>query len=201
MDVLRRVGFGRPGVAVLLTGGLLLAACRGEGAADAAGEARASAPATPEGARFTDSAGSLNALGELVLDAVLLSDTLGLERVRLTESEHNEQVWPEFPAARPEVNYPVDMAWENIDLRNRRDRGRLMRWFDGVEPETVTYRGVNCRGEVEPFETFRVHTDCYVLFERDDVLFEVQAFKDVLERGDGFKVFRYYDNQPERAAS
>jgi hypothetical protein len=146
---------------------------------------------------FPGSAVSLDRLGEDVLDALVLGDVSGLERFRLTESEHNDVVWPELPASAPEVNFPLDYAWANIENRNRRALGRIAGLLRG---EDLRFGRVECRGATESFETFEVLTDCWVVFERrgDREAYEMQIFKDVLVRGGGYKIFRYYDEQPRR---
>ena len=145
--------------------------------------------------RFGDSVDSLEELGLHVLDALTSGDRDALEDVRLTEYEHNEVVWPELPAAAPEVNYPVDYAWENIENRNRRGITRLLPFFGGGDH---ALQSVECRGERETFDTFHVDTDCWVVFSSNASLElrEVQLFRDVLVRGGGMKIFRYYDEEP-----
>ncbi|NNL31142.1 MAG: hypothetical protein HKO77_08975 [Gemmatimonadetes bacterium] len=136
-----------------------------------------------------------DALGEHVLTALSLQDTMALGIVRLTESEHNEIVWPELPASAPEVNFPVDYAWKNIQNRNARGVGRLLPF---LADRSVGFQRVECRGGVEAFETFAVQTDCFVVFTVDEgpQLWEAQLFKDLLVRGGGHKIFRYYDEEP-----
>lgn len=130
------------------------------------------------------------------MDAFVTRDTAGLLPLRLSEREHNEVVFPELPAGRPEVGYPVDLAWENIQLRNDRDILRQFRWFGDREVEHLS---TECTGETQSFESFVVHTECVVRFE-DSVEgeLEVVLFEDVLERDGGFKVFRFYDHAPQR---
>jgi len=190
---LRRAGFGRPGVAALFAAATL-AACADrahDGSAvadDPSGSSEAAVKA------FEGSVGSLNALGRIVLEGLTFADTLSLEAVRLTEYEHNEVVWPELPASAPEINHPVDLAWGNIDRRNLVGRSRLI---DAFRDRELEFRSAECRGETRAFDTFVVHTDCYVLFTEvggvEGRILQVQAFEDVLERGGGMKVFRYYD--------
>lgn len=145
--------------------------------------------------RFPGSARTLEKLGEQVLTALTRSDTLSLASFRLTENEHNEVVWPELPASDPEVNFPVDYAWSNIENRNRRGVARLVPIF---ADRTVGFQGTDCRGPIERFETFVVRTDCWVVFVTNDSpeRWEAQLFKDAVERGGGLKVFRYYDEEP-----
>lgn len=152
-----------------------------------------------EPAPFAGSAPSLEALSTLVLDALSHNDLAALEQVRLTEHEHNDIVWPELPAAAPEVNFPVDFAWSNIQLRNQ---SAVARNDELYEDKTLQLEGVECRGGTETFESFEVLTDCWVTFTADgsQTRYEAQIFKDVLVRGGGYKIFRYYDEPPRRVA-
>lgn len=146
---------------------------------------------------FQDSAPSMEALARDALQALAAADTALVNALRLTESEHNGSVWPELPASAPEIGFPVDLAWRNIQLRNTAALSRIGGWY---ESNRVRYHVTECRGETQAFATFRVHTDCWVLFltTRGELL-EAQLFKDVLERDGGFKIFRYYDELPRRA--
>jgi hypothetical protein len=144
---------------------------------------------------FPGSAASLDDLGRGVLEALAAGDSAALEDFRLSEAEHNDVVWPELPASAPEVSFPVDMAWLNIHMRNRSALVRISPFYEGRSP---TYGTTECRGDTERFETFDVLTDCWVLFEIDGDAgrLEAQLFKDVLVRGGGYKIFRYYDEAP-----
>lgn len=148
-------------------------------------------------ARFPGSADTVDEVGVLVLEALVAADTQALAAVRLGEHEHNRIVWPELPASRPEVNFPLDYAWANIEMRNASSLARILPLFEALRP---SFQRVECRGPTEEFRTFEVLTDCWVIFadaESGDIL-EMQIFKDVLMRGGGYKVFRYYDEQPRR---
>ena len=140
---------------------------------------------------------TVEALARAALRGMGASDAILLEQLRLTETEHNEVVWPELPASAPEIGFPVDFAWRNIQLRNESALERVAGWY---RSNAVRYQVTECRGETRAFATFRVHTDCWVLFltTRGELL-EAQLFKDVLERDGGFKIFRYYDELPRRA--
>jgi hypothetical protein len=173
-----------------------LAACSGSG-----DESGAPAEAAEAGEpRFPGSTRTLDGLGRTVLVALAASDTTTLAALRLTEQEHNEVVWPELPASRPEVNFPIDFAWTNIELRDRRSITRLLPIFGGLE---VGFLTVQCRGGTQTFETFHVLTDCWTIFELEgrEGPFEAQLFKDVLVRSSGHKIFRYYDGLPRRLGS
>ena len=141
--------------------------------------------------RLPGSAGSLAELAATVLVGLAAADTLGLESVRLTEFEHNELVWPELPASAPEVNFPVDLAWKNIRTRNRAALSDLFSLYGDRELQFVD---AACRGPTEAFESFVVHTDCWVTLTRDGELAPPQQiFKDVLDWDGELKIFRYYE--------
>ena len=148
---------------------------------------------------FPGSAGSLDELGREVLDALARDDRDALASFRLTETEHNTVVWPELPAAQGPSPFPIDLAWQNIQLRNGRAIPRAARIVRGAQP--LEFESVLCAGEVAAFETFSVHTDCYTHFRSRGGRYRLQLFKDVLERGGGFKIFRYYDEDPEFAGT
>lgn len=163
------------------------------GCADALAESDAVDPSL----RLEGSASSLDELGEHVLRALVDGDRATLEGYRLTERQHNEVVWPELPASRPEVNFPIDYAWRNIQSRNLRGVQRILPMYGGRD---LTFRWVACRGEPQTFASFHVLTDCWVGFAADGrEVWEAQLFKDVLVRGGGHKIFRYYDGEPRPA--
>lgn len=146
---------------------------------------------------FPGSSPSAEALARDALRGLGASDGALLEGLRLTEAEHNEVVWPELPASAPEIGFPVDFAWRNIQARNLSALERVGDWY---RSNPVRHQVTECRGATQEFATFRVHTDCWVLFltARGELL-EGQLFKDVLERDGGFKIFRYHDELPRRA--
>ena len=143
-----------------------------------------------ESRTLAGSAESPSALASRVLGALSAGDTALLSSVRLTEREHDELVWPELPAASPEVNYPVDLAWQNIQTRNHAAVASLTRAYEGHE---LGLEYVECRGGTQEFQTFVVLTDCYVGF-RDgrDTVVERQLFKDILRMNGEHKIFRFY---------
>lgn len=147
--------------------------------------------------RLEGSAATLDILGEAVVESVVRGDTAALAGFRLTEEQHNRVVWPELPVSAPEVGFPVDFAWQNIETRNR---SALLRTLPAYRDRDLDFRRVECRGEAERFETFEVLTDCWLVFadEGRSGTWEVQAFKDILLRGGGYKIFRYYDGEPRR---
>ena len=147
------------------------------------------------GQPFPGSSESLEELGRGIVDAFRADDREALEAFRLTETEHNTVVWPELPASRAEHPFPLDLAWRNIELRNRRAIPRARGALRRAEP--LAFESVECLGETRTFETFVVHTDCHTRFRARRGLYRIRLFKDVLERNGGLKIFRYYDEDPE----
>lgn len=147
------------------------------------------------GQPFPGSSRTLDELGRGVLEAFRADDRQALEVFRLTETEHNTVVWPELPAARGEFPFPLDLAWRNIQLRNRRAIPRARGVLRRAEP--LEFDSVECPGDTQVFETFVVHTDCHIRFRTRGKLYRLQLFKDVIERNGGLKIFRYYDEDPE----
>lgn len=136
--------------------------------------------------------GSIQQLAYEALEGLSTGDVQRLERIRLTEYEHNELVWPQLPASAPEANHPVALAWENIERRNRRARGRLVAKYRGAE---LSLLGVECLRDTEVFESFRVLQDCWVsLTVRRQRAEPLQLFKYVIDWNGQFKIFRYYDD-------
>ena len=149
--------------------------------------------------RLEGSVPALEDVGQTALAALAEGDVQALEALRLTEHEHNDVVWPELPASAPEVSFPVEFAWSNIRSRNASALSQISPIYKG---EALVFQGVECRGDVQTFETFHVLTDCWVAFTRNrspDV-WEARLFKDVLVRGGGHKIFRYYDEVPKRSS-
>lgn len=160
---------------------------------------------TPSDAEpFPDSSASLEELGERAFHGVLAGGTEALELLRITENEHNAVLWPELPSSDPALNVDLDYLWRDIESRNRAAVSRAVGWFEEREAEYAT---TSCRGETQVFASFQVHTDCWVSFRsvgpdsEDVVAYELQLFKDAIERGGGFKIFRYYDEAPTRVTS
>lgn len=146
----------------------------------------------PAGAApFPGSGSSLPEVGQRVLEGLAAGDHALLAALRLSRDEYMDVVWPELPASDPELNVPIEYVWADIEARNRSALVRLAPQFEGLAAEL---EDVACIGEVEEFKTFRVHTDCWVTIATPSGHRRVQLFKDVLERGAGFKLFRYYDD-------
>ncbi len=139
---------------------------------------------------FPGSANSLTDVGERVVVGLIGGEPGALGELRLSRQEYVEVVWPELPASNPDLNVPVEYVRADIEARNRSALIRLEPQFKELAAEL---EDVVCHGEVQEFGTFRVHTDCWVTLRTPSGERCIQLFKDVLERGAGYKLFRYYD--------
>ncbi len=140
---------------------------------------------------FRGSGRSLHDVGARALEGLVSGDRASLAALRLSREEYTEVVWPELPVSDPELNVPIEYVWADIESRDRRAVNRLSPQFEGLAAEVVD---VECVGGVQEFATFRVHTDCWVTIAAAPGHRRIQLFKDVLERGAGYKLFRYYDD-------
>lgn len=148
---------------------------------------------TTAGPRLTHGTPTLHALGSAVWSAIAGRDTAALERLRLTEYEHNELVWPEQPAARePSAAASLDLWWENIQRRNRAAQADLLAAHGG---SGLTLRAVECVGEPQYHETFTALTDCRLVLEGPTGPFRVEAFRYVIRMDGVHKVVRYYGDE------
>ncbi|MBW3552355.1 MAG: hypothetical protein KY466_02530 [Gemmatimonadetes bacterium] len=143
--------------------------------------------------RLTDGEPSIQALGAAVWNAVIARDTAALDRLRLSEYEHNELVWPEQPGSRePSAAANLDLWWNNIQVRNRAAVQDLLRKHAG-SPSRVA--GVECRGGVLEFATFEALTGCRLLLSGPEGPWAVEAFRHVLRMDGRHKVVRYYGDE------
>lgn len=143
--------------------------------------------------RITGGAPSLDALGQEAWTALVAGDTAGLRRLRLTEREHNELVWPELPASASEAGFPVDFAWQNIRTRNAAAVADLLAVFGGSGARLLDTR---CAGSAESYATFRILRECGLVLEWEDgTERRLEAFRHVLEMDGRYKIFRYYSDE------
>lgn len=169
----------RHAAAVLLS---LAAAC-----ADAGADTASRVPAA---AFASGGAASLQALGAGVVSAMAAGDTAALARFRVTEQEHNELLFPSFPAAQEDPPFPAALAWENIQTRNA---AALYGWLPAFRAQRPVFAGVACAGPPERYPTFTIHQDCAVTLRRPDGTTGTAAlFRSAVEMGGRFKVIRYH---------
>lgn len=147
----------------------------------------------PDVSRLENGAATLDELGRGVWTAIVQQDTAALDRLRLSEYEHNVLVWPEQDASRPEAGFPLDQAWHNIQLRNRAARTGLVHAFRDSIDRLVDTR---CDGQPRRYRTFLALTDCQLVLETaDGGERRVQAFRYVIRMDGRHKVVRYYANE------
>jgi hypothetical protein len=91
---------GRAGLVVLVSLGLVLAACT---------------PARQLDATFE----SDEALARAVLDSINRSDGAGLLALAVTREEFADIVWPTLRVSRPEVGMPFDYVWDDTFSKSR----------------------------------------------------------------------------------
>ena len=157
----------------------LLAACAEGGAA----------PAESSRAGFTGGAASLEELAAGVVRGLVAGDTAALAGYRVTEHEHNRLLWPEFPIARQDPPFPVELAWENLEVRNAGGLDHLLPRFQGRE---VRIESVECPGGEEAYPGFTVLHDCRIgLVESGARRVVSQPFRSVVVRDGRFKIVRY----------
>lgn len=159
----------------LLAAALAAAGCRPEPAAEP---------------RLTHGATSLEALGDSVWRAIVAGDAPTLTRMRVTEYEHNQLMWPEMPASAPEANFPVEMAWQNIQTRNRAALADLGSAYGGSDLQLEETR---CHGDPRAFGSFEALTGCVLhLTGPGGEPHRLEAFRYVVVMDGRYKVVRYY---------
>lgn len=139
---------------------------------------------------LTGGAESLGGLAAGIVSALAADDSAALEAFRLTEAEHNEILWPEFPVAQQQGHeFPVHLAWENIHLRNSAGLARLLAIYGGAE---IRSGGISCAGATDDFPTFTVLRDCRVtvVTPAGDAR-ELLMFRSVVVRDGRYKIVRY----------
>jgi hypothetical protein len=166
----------------------LAGACLLLGAIAACGDG----PSTAE-PRLTGGAPTLEELGSGVWNGIVARDAAALERLRLTEFEHNQLVWPEQSAAQePSAAANLDFWWQNIQLRNRAALDDLFAVYGGA---TLALRDVECIGDPQAYESFTALTDCRLTLDGPTGPFRVEAFRYVVRMGGAHKVLRYYGDE------
>lgn len=131
---------------------------------------------------------SVEELAEQVVAGLVAGDSALLESLRLSEHEHNELLWPEFPAARQHPPFPVDLAWENIQIRNAGALYDLLPRFRG---RALRVRGVVCPGR-EDYPSFRAVRECSIrVVEEGAGELEIRPFRSVVVWGGRHKIVRY----------
>ena len=139
--------------------------------------------------RLFHAASSIEDLVRQVLAAVEAEDMQGLTDLRVTEREHNELLWPEFPAR--DHNVQLDFAWDMLNTRSHTNQGRAIGTWRGKGLEFVAVR---FEREIERYRTFVAHRGTVVTARTaagEEV--EVRFIGSILELDGQFKVVSYKD--------
>ncbi|MGI9190290.1 MAG: hypothetical protein ACR2F9_09135 [Longimicrobiaceae bacterium] len=131
---------------------------------------------------------SLDELGAAVVAALQAVDTARLAGYRVTEAEHNQRLWPHFPAAQQSPPIDVGFAWQNIELRNAAALERLLARYSG---EDVRVLGTECGGEPEEYGAFRILRGCEIRVESDGRPGAIRPFASVVVANGRYKLIRY----------
>jgi hypothetical protein len=159
------------------------------GCGERSGDQPSTAAEASDTPRFEGGASSLEDLADAVVLALTSSDTAGLEAIRFTETEHNQLIWPHFPAAQQDPPFPVDLAWENIQIRNSAAIETLIPRFEGRE---FVVTRASCAGGEEEFPTFRVLRGCeIVVVEPSGVERTINPFLSAVMMDGRLKIVRY----------
>jgi hypothetical protein len=124
-----------------------------------------------------------------ILAAVEADDMQGLTDLRVTEREHNQLLWPEFPARNNNVQ--MDFAWDMLNTRSYTSQGRAIGTW---RQEGLTFAGVRFDRGVERYQTFVLHRGTVVsarTADGQDV--ELRFIGSILELDGQFKALSYKD--------
>jgi hypothetical protein len=137
--------------------------------------------------RLQNGARSIDQLVSEYMEAVVAGDTAAMHALRLSEYEHNEILWPELPASRPEFNMPIAFAWENLNLHSRRDANRVLADFSDRH---IEIERVDCRKGVTEYPTLKVHGDCWIIGRdgRTGIREEFKLFGSIVESEGRYKI-------------
>lgn len=136
---------------------------------------------------------SVEALGQAVVAALAAGDTAALERLRTTEREHDEVLWPHFPVARQDTTAATRaFAWENIQLRNA---GAVQEWTAAFRGRAVRYDETRCTGPVEEYGPFSILRGCSVLVtdEAQGRQYALRPFDRIVRMNGTHKLIRYVE--------
>ncbi len=124
-----------------------------------------------------------------ILAAVEADDMQGLTDLRVTEREHNQLLWPEFPARNNNVQ--MDFAWDMLNTRSYTSQGRAIGTW---RQRGLTFAGVRFERGVERYPTFVLHRGTVVsarTADGQDV--ELRFIGSILELDGQFKALSYKD--------
>ncbi|MEW6321399.1 MAG: hypothetical protein AB1635_09955 [Acidobacteriota bacterium] len=133
--------------------------------------------------------GSLEALGEAVLDAIAAGDRAALAALALSEAEFRQHVWPELPASRPARNLPVEYVWGQLAQRSAQSLEQTLARYGG---RRYRLERVSFAGETTRYATFDVRRDTEIIATDDTGRTSVlRLFGATLVRHGRFQVFSF----------
>jgi hypothetical protein len=132
---------------------------------------------------------SIPTLVEDALARAAADDMEGLTRLRVTEREHEELLWPAFPASDPALNIPHSFAWSNLQKSCWRGQHALVSM---LERGQWAVRDIEHPGGIEPYSGFRLHRDTLVQVEGPDgAQRDIHLLGSVVEIDGRFKLLSY----------
>jgi hypothetical protein len=124
-----------------------------------------------------------------ILATLNARDKHTLELYRINKREHDELLWPEFPAK--DLNTPMEFNWDMLNTRSWVNAGRAIEDWGGKNLTLISLEFV--RG-IEPYETFVLHRGTVVTARTgsgDEV--RLRIIGSVVELDGQFKVLSYKD--------
>jgi hypothetical protein len=124
-----------------------------------------------------------------VLQALEARDTDRLRALALDQTEFQNHVWPELPAAAPQRNLPWSYVWRELHQKSEASLGRTVASAGGRRYELVS---VQFAGGTTPYKTYMVHRKAILtVTSSDGTRSQLRAFGSVIEKDGRFKVFSY----------
>lgn len=133
---------------------------------------------------------SERALAEMVLLALKEKDASLLASLRVTEREYKEILFPEFPAAQPGSNLPVDFHWQHLDIRSRAGIEEALSQFGGEDYELLEV--IPTQG-IDEYKTFKVlkKVQLKVVRKKDGEVSQIRVFGSVVELDGQYKIIGF----------
>jgi len=131
---------------------------------------------------------SPEALATEVIEAMHAGDLARLRALALTRDEFRDHVWPQLPASRPEVNMPVDFAW---NLLQQKSEGFLRQTVASLE-DVPEVRRVEFAGETTDYGDVTVHRESeLVVAIHNGEEQRIRLLGSMIEQDGKWKVFSY----------
>jgi hypothetical protein len=127
-------------------------------------------------------------LAATVLGAMQARDVVRLRALALTREEFRMHVWPHLPMSRPEVNMPLDFAW---NMLQQNSEGHLRQSVRDVQ-NVGKLRRVAFAGEATDYGDVTVHRESeFVIAGHDGKERRIRLLGSMIEQDGRWKVFSY----------